>query len=167
MCSPSVGDARRTGVGTPSIQISPDKRYLYLTIPVDEGEQYRIGKIAFSGQLLGREEQLRRLLRTHPGEIFSRTKVGADLSGVGDVFRDLGHAYVNITPLTREIAPQNAFGLNMMRITVDGEPIDDPGRSSEDIQRCTDVALDNASIRMRFDNLEARPARQRAYSRTA
>jgi outer membrane protein insertion porin family len=87
-------------VGTPAIQISPDKRYLYLTIPVDEGEQYRIGKIAFSGQLLGREEQLRRLLKTRPGEIFSRTKVGADLSAVGDVFRDLGHAYVNITPLT-------------------------------------------------------------------
>jgi len=62
---------------------------------------------------------------------------------------------VNITPLTREIAPQNAFGLNMMRITVDGEPIDDPGRSSEDIQRCTDVALQKANIQFGFDNLEA------------
>ncbi len=87
-------------VGTPSIQISPDKRYLYLTIPVEEGEQYRIGKLAFSGQLLGREEQLKKLLKTHTGEIFSRTKVGADMTAVGDVFRDLGHAYVNITPLT-------------------------------------------------------------------
>jgi hypothetical protein len=44
-----------------------------------------------------------------------------------------------------------------MHITVDGKPIDDPGRSSSDIQRCTDVALDNASIRFRFDNLESRP----------
>jgi len=43
-----------------------------------------------------------------------------------------------------------------MRITVDGKPIDDPGRSSSDIQRCTDVALDNAKIHFRFDNLEAR-----------
>src|SRR4029078_9909194 len=46
---------------------------------------------------------------------------------------------VNITPLTREIAPQNAFGLNMMRITVDGHTIDDPGRRSEDLQRCSTV----------------------------
>ena len=38
--------------------------------------------------------------------------------------------------------PKSPLGLNLMRITVDGEPIDDPGRSSEDIQRCTDVALD-------------------------
>src|SRR5438552_15938832 len=43
-----------------------------------------------------------------------------------------------------------------MRITVDGKPIDDPGRSSSDIQRCTDVALDNAKIHFRFDNLEGR-----------
>ena len=44
-----------------------------------------------------------------------------------------------------------------MRITVDGEPIDDPGRSSADIQRCTDVALDQADIQFQFDNLESRP----------
>ena len=62
---------------------------------------------------------------------------------------------VNITPLTRELAPKNAFGLNMMRITVDGEPLDDPGRSSEDIQRCTDVALEKANIQFGFDDLEA------------
>src|SRR5262249_16471175 len=37
------------------------------------------------------------------------------------------------------------------------KPIDDPDRSSSDIQRCTDVALDNANVRFRFDNLESRP----------
>ena len=44
-----------------------------------------------------------------------------------------------------------------MHITVDGKPIDDPDRSSSDVQRCTDAALDAASIRFRFDNLESRP----------
>ena len=43
-----------------------------------------------------------------------------------------------------------------MHITVDGVPIDDPGRSSADVQRCTDVALDKAAIRFQFDNLKAR-----------
>ena len=62
---------------------------------------------------------------------------------------------VNVTPLLRELAPRNAYGLNTMRITVDGEPIDDPGRSSEDIQRCTDVALQKADIQFGFDNLQA------------
>ena len=42
-----------------------------------------------------------------------------------------------------------------MRITVDGEPIDDPDRSSADIQRCTDVALERADIQFQFDNLQS------------
>ena len=62
---------------------------------------------------------------------------------------------VNITPITRELTPQNAFGLNLMRITVDGKPLDDKNRSSADVQRCTDVALQQADIQFGFDNLEA------------
>jgi flagellar motor protein MotB len=62
---------------------------------------------------------------------------------------------VEITPVTRELKPQNAFGLNLMRITVDGEPLDDKNRSSADVQRCTDVALQEADIQFGFDNLEA------------
>ena len=44
--------------------------------------------------------------------------------------------------------PKNPLALNLMRITVDGEPIDDPGRSSADIQRCTDVALEQTEHRL-------------------
>lgn len=63
---------------------------------------------------------------------------------------------VDITKLRRELTPKNPLALNLMRITVDGQPIDDPNRSSSDIQRCTDVALDNAAIQFQFDNLESR-----------
>jgi flagellar motor protein MotB len=63
---------------------------------------------------------------------------------------------VNITPLTHELTPQNPLGVNTMHITVDGVPIDDPGRSSADVQRCTDVALDKADIRFQFDDLKQR-----------
>jgi flagellar motor protein MotB len=62
---------------------------------------------------------------------------------------------IDVTPITRELRPENPLGLNLMRITVDGEPLDDPGRSSADIQRCTDVALERADIQFRFDNLRS------------
>src|SRR5262245_34945568 len=64
---------------------------------------------------------------------------------------------VDITRLTQELRPKSPYELNVMHITVDGKPIDDVNRSSSDIQRCTDVALDNAKIRLRFDNLESKP----------
>ncbi|HET9840182.1 MAG TPA: OmpA family protein [Candidatus Angelobacter sp.] len=63
---------------------------------------------------------------------------------------------VDITRLTQELRPKSPYELNVMHITVDGKPIDDLDRSSSDVQRCTDVALDNANIRFRIDNLESR-----------
>jgi flagellar motor protein MotB len=63
---------------------------------------------------------------------------------------------VDITRLTQELSPKSPYELNVMHITVDGKPIDDLDRSSSDVQRCTDVALDNANIRFRIDNLESR-----------
>ncbi len=62
---------------------------------------------------------------------------------------------VNVTPLRHELTPRSPFAVNPMHITVDGVPIDDPGRSSADVQRCTDVALDKADIQFQFDNLKA------------
>lgn len=64
---------------------------------------------------------------------------------------------VDVIRITREIEPKNPFALNLMRITVDGKPVDDPNRSSADIQRCTDVAFDDADIQFSFDNLRAQP----------
>ena len=63
---------------------------------------------------------------------------------------------VDITRLNQEVRPTSPYELNVMHITVDGKPIDDLGRSSSDVQRCTDVALDSANIRFRVDNLESR-----------
>ena len=63
---------------------------------------------------------------------------------------------VEITHVNQELNPKSPYELNTMHITVDGKPIDDPGRSSSDIQRCTDVALDSAKIEFHFDNLESR-----------
>ncbi|HEY5996883.1 MAG TPA: OmpA family protein, partial [Candidatus Deferrimicrobiaceae bacterium] len=64
---------------------------------------------------------------------------------------------VEVTPLTREVATADPFALNLMRITVDGKPVDDPGKCSSDVQRCTDVALDNARIQFKHDSLALSP----------
>ena len=64
---------------------------------------------------------------------------------------------VAVTPITREVQTQDPFGLNLMRITVDGNPVDDPGKCSSDVQRCTDVALDQARIQFKHDSLKLTP----------
>ncbi|MEJ2598413.1 MAG: OmpA family protein [Anaerolineales bacterium] len=64
---------------------------------------------------------------------------------------------VEVTPLTREVETSNPFALNLMRITVDGKPLDDSNKCSSDVQRCTDVALENAQIQFKHDSLELEP----------
>ena len=64
---------------------------------------------------------------------------------------------VEVTPLIREVHPVDPFALNYMRITVDGKPLDDPKKCSSDLQRCTDVALENAQIQFKHDSLKLEP----------
>jgi flagellar motor protein MotB len=64
---------------------------------------------------------------------------------------------VEVTPITREVETVDPFALNLMRITVDGTPVDDPGKCSSDVQRCTDVALEEARIQFKLDSLDLQP----------
>jgi flagellar motor protein MotB len=64
---------------------------------------------------------------------------------------------LQIERIVRDGENHNPYALNLMRITVDGEPLYDPYKSSEDNQRCTDVALDAADVRFTFNNLQNKP----------
>ncbi|WP_250458903.1 OmpA family protein [Microbulbifer litoralis] len=64
---------------------------------------------------------------------------------------------LEIERLEREALAYNPYSLNLMRITVDGSPEYDPYKNSADLQRCTDVALENAHIQFRFDNQKMSP----------
>jgi uncharacterized repeat protein (TIGR01451 family) len=77
------------------------------------------------------------------------------------------HEGIDVIPVTRELELVEPLALNLMHITVDGEPLDDPARSSADVQRCTDVALDRADIRFRFDDLASNPRLSVAADRAA
>ncbi|MBB3059624.1 OmpA family protein [Microbulbifer rhizosphaerae] len=64
---------------------------------------------------------------------------------------------LEIERIQREARANNPYALNLMRITVDGEPEYDPYKNSADLQRCTDVALESANIQFRFDNKKMQP----------
>jgi outer membrane protein insertion porin family len=88
-------------VSKPSVALSPDKRFLYITLRIEEGEQYRVGQIDFSGELLHDKSELQRLVQVEPGEIFARSRVGKDLFAISDLYRDAGYAYANVNPDTK------------------------------------------------------------------
>ncbi|MDB4966578.1 MAG: outer membrane protein assembly complex, YaeT protein [Myxococcales bacterium] len=87
-------------IGKPEIELSGDKQFLYITIPIEEGEPYKIGKIDFKGDLLLPKDEYYRRMATHPGEMFNRSKLGSDIQKLNDIYKDTGYAYVNILPQT-------------------------------------------------------------------
>jgi outer membrane protein insertion porin family len=84
----------------PEITLSPDKRYMYIQIAIDEGPQYKIGKLDFKGDLMGPKKLYFDRLHIKPGEIFNRSKLSQDMFALNDFYKDQGYAYVNVTPLT-------------------------------------------------------------------
>ncbi|HZZ86642.1 MAG TPA: outer membrane protein assembly factor BamA [Anaeromyxobacteraceae bacterium] len=98
-------------VGKPSVQMSPDKRWIYISLHVEEGEQYRAGKIDFSGELLEQTPLLEKLVQVKPGMIFARSKVAKDIQNLQDVYKDLGYAYANVNPVTNVHADSKTIDL--------------------------------------------------------
>src|SRR6267154_2467448 len=57
--------------GKPAIELSPDKRYIFITMTIEEGDPFDVGKIEVSGDLLLPKETLLAMVSTRSGERFS------------------------------------------------------------------------------------------------
>lgn len=98
-------------VDKPVVSITPDKRYIYITIKVEEGEQYSIGKLDFSGDLIVAKQRLGAMMSSKEGELFNRTKLSKDIMAITDIAYDEGYAYANITPVTNVKAEERTIDL--------------------------------------------------------
>jgi outer membrane protein insertion porin family len=85
----------------PLLSTSADKRFIDVSIKIEEGEVYGLGKIDFSGDLLGPKDGLRKLMTSGQGELFNRSKLSKDILTITDVYLDQGYAFANITPLAQ------------------------------------------------------------------
>jgi outer membrane protein insertion porin family len=87
-------------VANPLVELSPDKQSMYITISIDEGPQYTLGKVDVTGDLLESKEFFLSRVSVKPGEIFNRSKLSDDLQKLTDFYKDKGYAYVNASPAT-------------------------------------------------------------------
>lgn len=88
-------------VGEPVVKLNETKTALDVFIGITEGEQYRIGAIGFKGELLDPAADLRKKLKSEPGEIFNRSILRTDIGVLTDVYGDKGYAFATINPQTR------------------------------------------------------------------
>ena len=77
------------------VSITPDKRDIYITINVAEGEKYTVRDIKLGGQLLVPEAELMSLVQLKPGEPFSREKLAESTKKISERLGDEGYAFAN------------------------------------------------------------------------
>jgi len=65
----------RFNIESTQVSVSPDKRGVYITLSVSEGELYNIRDVKIAGDLVLDEEELTRLYMVENGDIFSRRRV--------------------------------------------------------------------------------------------
>jgi len=107
--------------GKPAIELSPDKRYIFITMTIDEGDPFDVGKIEVSGDLLLPKETLLAMVSTRSGERFSKTRLQNDMNRLLDVYKDRGFAYANVTPDTAVDAEKRIVDLTY--VFQKGQPV--------------------------------------------
>ena len=101
------------------VSISPDKRDIFVSINVSEGERYTVSSIKLSGELLGLEEELQPLVDVKPGEVFSAERINAIAKRVTDRMSTLGYAFANANPIPEADREKRQVAFNV---------VVDPGR---------------------------------------
>jgi outer membrane protein insertion porin family len=82
----------------PIITISDDKKYVYISTFVDEGNPYQLSGYDFSGDLLFSKEELKNEIKMLEGQTFTITGRNADIQRLTEKYQDLGYAFVNVIP---------------------------------------------------------------------
>lgn len=78
------------------VAITPDKKDIYVTINVKEGDVYSLDKVKLSGNLIVAPEELIKLVSVGPGEIFSRKNATQTSKAISDRLGDDGYAFANV-----------------------------------------------------------------------
>ncbi len=80
------------------VSISPDKKGVFLTIKIFEGEQYTVKNIKLGGEMYGKEDELIKLIPLKAGDIYSATKLNMGTKAIADVLGSYGYAFALINP---------------------------------------------------------------------
>lgn len=82
-------------VESTQVSITPDRKDIFITINISEGEKYSVSDIKIAGEALVTEEELRKLIQLRPGDTYSGAKLTNSTKSIQDRLGALGYAFAN------------------------------------------------------------------------
>jgi outer membrane protein insertion porin family len=83
-------------IDSTQVSITPDKKDIYITVNITEGEKYSISEVKLAGETLVPEDELRQLFQVQAGDTFSREKVTQTSKAISDRLSNDGYAFSNV-----------------------------------------------------------------------
>ena len=101
------------------VSITPDRRDIYITVNMVEGEKYTVSKVEVSGNLIVPRPQVEKLVQLKPGDVFSREKLTASTKAIADRLGNEGYAFANANAIPEVDKEKRTVSFNI---------VVDPGR---------------------------------------
>lgn len=86
-------------VTSTQVAISPDRKDIFLTINIDEGDLYRVADVQLAGKTILAPELLMPLIAVTPGAIFSQRLITHSTDVIAYALGEQGYAMANIEPI--------------------------------------------------------------------
>ena len=83
-------------VESTQVSITPDKRDIYITINITEGQQYKVREVKLSGEMVIPPEELFPDFRINAGDVFSRKRISQTVERISKRLGDQGFAFANV-----------------------------------------------------------------------
>lgn len=80
------------------VSITPDKKGIFLTVSIREGNKFTVKNVRLAGDLLGKEAELIQLVSLKAGDTFSSAKLTESTKAIAEILGSYGYAFATINP---------------------------------------------------------------------
>ena len=83
-------------IDSTQVSVTPDRRFIYITINITEGRTFEVGTVELAGDLVVEPEELVPLVDVREGDVFNRSDVVSTATKVKTRLGDEGYAFANV-----------------------------------------------------------------------
>ena len=103
-------------IGEPKIELTKDMKKMVVTIPISEGDQFKVSSMEFSGNKVFPDDVVRKRISMAVGQPFNKSALKKDMISISELYSENGYALVTVTP---ELYPDDASKQVKLALKID------------------------------------------------
>jgi outer membrane protein insertion porin family len=145
------------------VEISPDKRDMFVVAGITEGDQYRVSKVELAGDTVLPKEDMEKRLLVREGQVFSRRLIDLTSDGISLMLSNIGYAFAKVDLVPEVDRAKRTIGITFRvvpgpRVTVRHIVFKGNNRTADEVMRremrqfegawYSQAAIDRSKVRL-------------------